>query len=621
MDRFIGSLTAAAILVLGGLGLAACSSSSKPTVKHAGGFGALPAAARSQRGGGTVSFGLLPGQTPGDIFPITPAAKSSAFTINDFQFLMWRPLYWSRVGTEPAINFPLSLAAAPVFSDGNKTVTIKLDGDYRWSNGQQVTAKDVIFSIDLVRAAVKESPANWGNYTPGFFPGNVVSVAAPDPRTVVMRLDRGYNPGWFLLDQLTLIVPLPAAAWSRTSVNGPLVDFTVPANAKRIYDFLTAQSNRVGSYATNPLWQTVDGPFKLVTFSASTGANSLVPNPAYTGPSRPHIARLDEVAYTSNIAEIDALLGHQLTVGTIPGQDVPQVHALSRAGYNFYGYPIFGWSYLPFNFKDTTGHWNSVIAQLYIRQALAHLIDQDAYIRGVYSGAAEPAYGPVPSVPVSEFTPPDAKTDPYPYSIAAAKSLLTAHGWHVVPAGTDTCVRPGTGAAQCGAGIPSGTKLSFNLIYDNMDSSISTQDTAFASAARLAGVQVKLVAKSFNTIIENYDDPAAPANVNAWAMEDFGGFGDPLYPTTNGIFNSTGSFNFGGYRSATADALIQASVYGANASAVRAEAAFLTRDLPALFLPDSDVVVAWSKKLSGPPDSFSGLTQSAFNPEAWYFTK
>jgi peptide/nickel transport system substrate-binding protein len=620
MGRLIGSWTGTTALVLScAVGLAACSTLSKPTVKHAG-FGSVPPPAASKVSGGTVSYGMLPGQTPGFIFPITPAAKSSAFTIYDFQYLMWRPLYWPRIGTEPAIDYGLSLAAAPVFSNGDKTVTVRLNDRYRWSNGQPATARDVLFSIDLLKAAVGESSANWGNYTPGFFPSNVVSASSPDARTVVMQLDRPYNPGWFDLDQLSLIVPLPAAAWARTSLNGPAVDFTVPANAKRIYDFLTAQSNQVGSYATIPLWQVVDGPFKLVSFSASTGSNALVPNPAYGG-AKASIARLEEVAYTSNVAEVGALLSHQLTVGQIPGQDVPQVHRLSKVGYHFFGYPNFGWSYLPFNFKDTTGHWNSIVAQPYIRQALAHLVNQSAYINGIYSGAAEPAYGPVPSLPVSQFTPSDAKTDLYPYSIAAAKSLLTAHGWHVVPSGTDTCARPGTSARQCGAGIPAGTAFSLNLIYDSMDSSISTEDMAFASAARSAGVEIHLVGKAFNTIIETYNNPSAPANSNAWAMEDFGGIGLPLYPTTNGIFNSTGSFNFGSYHSAEADALIRASVYGANASAVSAEAAFLTRDLPALFLPDGDTVVAWSKKLSGAPNSFSGLTQSSFTPESWYFTK
>src|SRR5258708_19051028 len=153
MRRLIGSWTVAAVLVLGGVGELAACSGTRPALQRAAGFGALPPAAPSPRQGGTVSFGLLPGQTPGYIFPITPAAKSSAFTINDFQYLMWRPLYWPTVGTEPALNYRLSLAPAPAFSNGHKTVTIQLDGDYRWSDGQPVTAKDVIFSIDLLKAA------------------------------------------------------------------------------------------------------------------------------------------------------------------------------------------------------------------------------------------------------------------------------------------------------------------------------------------------------------------------------------------------------------------------------------------------------------------------------------
>ncbi|HEY2576024.1 MAG TPA: ABC transporter substrate-binding protein [Streptosporangiaceae bacterium] len=621
MGRFIRNWTVGTVLLLGLSGLAACSSAAKLPVQRGGGFGALPKAAGSALRGGTVSFGLLPGATPQYIFPITPAAESSSFTINDFQKLMWRPLYWPVTGVEPEINYQLSLASAPEFSNGNTTVTIHLAGNYRWSNGQPVEARDVIFSIDLVKAAVKESAANWGNYTPGFFPDNVAAVTAPNPRTVVMQLTRAYNPEWFLMDELGLIVPLPSAAWARTSAHGPVIDFTSPAEAKQIYDFLNAQSKLVASYAANPLWQTVDGPFRLTAFDAATGANSMVPNPGYTGPYKDHIAHLNQVTFTSNTAEMDALLAHQLTVGTIPGQDIPSIRSLTRAGYDFYGYPGFGWSYMPFNFKNTSGHWNSIIAQLYVRQALAHLIDQNGYINSIYQGAAEPAYGPVPSLPLSQFTPPDAKTDPYPYSIAAAKALLTAHGWHVTSGGTDTCAHPGAGAGRCGAGIPSGTALSFNLIYDSNDSSIQGEDVAFASAAQRAGIKVNLDAKPFNTIITNYNNPSSPAQANAWEMEDFGGFGLLPYPTTNAIFTTTGSFNFGSYSSATADSLIRDSVYSSNRGAVKNEAAFLTRDLPALFLPNTDVVVAWQNKLSGPPSSFAGLTQYAFTPEAWYFTK
>jgi len=53
------------------------------------------------------------------------------------------------------------------------------------------------------------------------------------------------------------------------------------------------------------------------------------------------------------------------------------------------------------------------------------------------------------------------------FSVSAAGSLLKSHGWNVVPGGSTTCAKPGTGPGECGAGIPAGTKLTFNVIYSN----------------------------------------------------------------------------------------------------------------------------------------------------------
>jgi peptide/nickel transport system substrate-binding protein len=612
-----------AVLAVAGItALAACGGSSTPAGHQtSGGFGSVPAQTGTPVAGGTVTMGMLPGATPNYIFPIPPSADTSVYTIRYFQNLMYRPLYWESVGTAPAVNLPLSLAAAPVWSNGNKTVTVSLDPGYKWSDGQPVVANDVIFFIDLLKAAVKESAANFGNYSPGYFPDNVASASAPGQYTVTLNLTRAYNPEWYYLDQLNQITPLPSTAWAKAAPNGGILDYANPANAKKIYDFLNAQSLNLATYAANPLWQVVDGPFRLHAFDASTDANTMVPNTAYTGASKPHIAQFQEVAFTSSSAEFDQLRSGGLTVGLIPSSDIPQVPTLQSAGYNVFGYPIFGWDYMVFNFKDTTGHWNSIVAQPYVRQALAHLVDQTGYIKGILHGAASPAFGTVPSLPASQFTPSDAVAPLYPYSVAATEKLLTDHGWTVTPNGTDTCARPGTGAGQCGAGIPAGTPLSFNLIYNSGSPAITGEDTAFASSAKQAGITVALTGKTFNFILQNYDNTAAPSNVNKWAMEDFGGFSEQDYPTANTIFNTSGSLNIGSYGSATADALIHNSVYGSDANAVKAEASFLTQDLPALFQPDNDHVYAWKKTLSGPPDTFSALTQFRLSPEQWYFTK
>jgi len=206
--------------------------------------------------------------------------------------------------------------------------------------------------------------------------------------------------------------------------------------------------------------------------------------------------------------------------------------------------------------------------------------------------------------------------------VATAVKMLKSHGWNVVPGGTDTCAKPGTGAGQCGAGIPAGTKLSFNLIYATSPDDLGEMVTDLASQAAKAGITISLQHSNFNFIITNYDNqvPADQAYINKWAMEDFGGFTDSTYPTTLGTFNSTGGGNFGSYHNPVADKLIAASVAGGDPAAVKAEASFLTADQPGLFQPHADWIAIWKTNLSGPPASFANMTQFNLTPEYWYFT-
>ena len=68
--------------------------------------------------------------------------------------------------SQPTETPSMSLANQPTYSNGDKTVTVTMKTNYKWSDGQPVTSKDALFFLDEVRAAVKESGANWGQYTP-----------------------------------------------------------------------------------------------------------------------------------------------------------------------------------------------------------------------------------------------------------------------------------------------------------------------------------------------------------------------------------------------------------------------------------------------------------------------
>ncbi|MGH3185382.1 MAG: ABC transporter substrate-binding protein, partial [Streptosporangiaceae bacterium] len=343
---------------------------------------------------------------------------------------------------------------------------------------------------------------------------------------------------WFWQNELGTIQPMPAQAWAKSSASGPTLDFTKPSNAAAIYSYLSAQSKSVSSYATNPLWQVVNGPYKLTSFDSTSGALTMAPNPTYGGPHATKESTINFVSFTSDTAEFNAVKAGKIDVGYVPLPDVPQVSSLSGS-YNEFGYSDFGWSYVAYNFKDTTGDFNNIIGKLYVRQAVAHLEDQAGYIKAFFYGAGGQAYGPVPSIPQSPYTPPNAMTNPYPFNPASAEALLKDNGWSIVPNGTDTCVKAGAGAGECGAGIPAGTKLEWNLIYGTSPAVIGEQVQDLASQAKKIGMTMNLSTSNFDYMIANYNDPSAPKTINKWAMQDFGGFTNSTYPTTFGVFNST----------------------------------------------------------------------------------
>jgi peptide/nickel transport system substrate-binding protein len=614
--------TLAVCAVVAIMGLAACSkaSPSGSVTSTSGAFGAVPPASGTPHAG-TITWAESPGGAPTWIFPVTPSADTTGGTLLDFQEESWRPLYWYPNGVAPTMVPSMSLAYPATYSNGDKTVTVRLKTSYRWSDGQPLSSKDALFYIDMVRAAVKESGSNWGYYTPGFgIPDQVASASTPNATTLVIHLNKPVNPAWFTDDELWAISPMPAHAWAKDSPNGPILDFTNPANAKKIYDFLAKASASTGTYATNPLWQVVDGPYHLTSFNNTTGGYTMAPNPRYGGPHSAVVPALKAIPYTSDIAEFNAVLSHGIDIGYMPLNDVPQLGAVKAAGYHVFGYPAFGFADAIYNFADKTGDFNNIINQLYIRQALAHLEDEAGYIKAFFHGAGGLAYGPIPSVPASPYAPKNAVINPYPYSVAAAASLLRSHGWTAAPGGTSTCAKPGTGAGECGAGIPAGTKLAFNVLYASDPVIFGEQLTAWASDAKKVGIDITLQSGTFNHVITVANDPGSPKSINQWAVAVYGGYGDALYPTTIGIFSTGGSLNNGFYSNPQADRLINASVTSNNPAAVKTEASYLTAQQPGLFQPNFDFIAVWKKNVSGPPIAFEAMTQYFLNPELMYLT-
>ena len=214
------------------------------------------------------------------------------------------------------------MAEQPTYSNNNTTVTVNLK-NYKWSNGETVTAQDVLFFMNMLHA----QKANWAATSPAAPTSPTtqdVTIDSPtqldlhlttpstttgSPTTSSPRSRRCRSPG-------TRRPPAGAAGSGGCSA---AAYGTADAACTKVYTFLSNQpgynpsnpkaaNNSLPTYATNPLWQVVDGPWKLNSFNAD-GQRHHGPNPSYSGPVKPTLKTFTELPFTSDTAEFNALVG------------------------------------------------------------------------------------------------------------------------------------------------------------------------------------------------------------------------------------------------------------------------------------------------------------------------
>jgi peptide/nickel transport system substrate-binding protein len=515
---------------------------------------ASPPAAQDRLSGGTATVALQPGDQFSWMFPLMPFTASTGANLEYSEYLMWRPLYWFGSPGHVGLNEAESLADPAVItatgSQTTATITLKR---YDWSDGMPVTSRDVQFWFDLLKA----EKTNWWDYVPGEFPDNVSAFTILSPTRFSLTFTGSYSASW-LYNELGQLIPLPQQAWDKTSAHGKIGDYDLTARgAVAVYDFLISQNKDLAAYATNPLWQVVDGPWRLVSFAPATGDATYTRNPRYSGPVTGSLHQLRVLSFTSDTAEFDTLLSAGgISYGYLPFSDAAQISRVRSDGYTIQAWPTWGITYITLNYAAPPA--GAMFKQLYIRQAMQHLINQAGDIDEFLGGYGNPTYGPVPLIPTSPFISPQQQHNPYPYNPAAAVTLLRSHGWQITTHGTDTCHHPGTAPDQCGSGIAAGAALSFSLQYATSSQGVDEEAAVLQSAFAQAGIRLSLSGASFDTVVS---DDAPCAHSGCWQMNYYGQgwYFDPAYnePDGSAIFDSTGGSNSGGYSSPAADALMQ----------------------------------------------------------------
>jgi peptide/nickel transport system substrate-binding protein len=537
---------------------------------------------------GTITFAEAPGAAPNYIFPYMGCKYFSVANINQFQELMFRPLYWFGVAASSAYVPKLSLGSAPAFTNGDKTVTIAMKG-WKFADGQTVDGQSVMFFLNMYKA----DPTSFCGYNGGFGIPDQVKNATSSGNTVTINFTKSVNPGWILYNYLSEITPMPNA-WDRTAATtkstcstGAYGAVATNVACKAVETYLNAQSTKSSTYA-DAMWQSgVDGPWKIDGLD-SLGNATFGANAKYSGPQKAQVATVKLLAYTAAQAEMNDLQAGKVDLGyidtsvlslpaTAPGQVGPNWSQLA-ARYNIVTGPQWNFNYAPFNFSAANPK-HAAIAQLYIRQALQMAVDQVGIITNVDKGYGFPISSPLPPNTAPSISGP--VTNPYAFNLKKARALLTSHGW-TEKSGLMTCTSPGTGATQCGKGITQGYTLNFKIIWASGSPSLDQTFNAEISDWSQIGIQFTHSTATFNNVIGDCNGGAG-YEICSWG----GGwtYAPDYYPSGETLFTPKGGFNPGMYADPKMTTLINDTTFGT--AKLTAYASYAAQQLPVLYQPQS----------------------------------
>lgn len=578
--------------------------------------------------GGVATWACAPGFPPSTIFPFTPRERIGIRNLFEFQVLMFRPLYWLGRDGQPGVDYDLSLAEPPEWSEDGRTVTVTLK-PWQWSNGEPICADNVMFWVNMM---VVKGP-RFGSYSAGYFPDNLTSYEKIADNQVRFTFDKVYSKNWVLLNQLSLITPMPKV-WDHIDRDTPANASADLADIPAVYDYLvsengvwTREDNEIRTtWPTSPVWSVVSGPWRMKSFSLD-GDVVFIPNEKYSGPNKPYLDEFRQMPVASDEDEYQLLKAgpvgpNAIQVGFLPyGLDIqPSINGTDELSENYRLIPhdIFCIRFLPFNFHNPTVA-GRIFEQTYFRQALQLTLDQDTAIRDIFHGYAHRTTGPVPPVPDSEFLSPAQRNHDNPFDLGRARQLLEDNGWDTstTPA---VCVRPGTGPGCAGEGIEAGEKLTFSLRYVEGRAALDQLMKLMARDAATVGIELRLEEVYGSVMVAEDHCPEGPDTPHTWDLNCWnGGWAFYGQPTGEMLFKTASGSNFGHYSDAKADELIEATVTSNDISAMYAYQDYLSEQIPTVWTPGfPNRLLEVAKNLRGiEPVNPYGM----INPENWYYVE
>ena len=584
-------------------------------------------ASSASNAGNTITFAEGPGASPNYILPYMSCATFSVSTINAFILEMYRPVYWFGIGSSAAYVPKLSTANSPVFSNGNKTVTIKMKG-WKFADGQTVNAESVMFNLNMYKA----DPTAYCGYNAGYGIPDQVASASGSGNTVTIKFTKSVNPNWILYNYLSELTPMPntwditAPGKTSTCASGVYGAKATDTACKAVLTYLQGQASKTSTY-TDAMWQSgVDGPWKLSAFD-NLGNVTFVPNATYSGPQKAQVKFVKELAYTSATAEQNALRAGSIDLGYVDNSVLTSQGTPTKPGANWsavssnYNLEVGApWSvdYAAYNLNSKSPY-AVFLKQLYIRQVLQMTVDQKTMIKKIYKGYGYVQINPLPPVTDKSISGGASTKNPYPYDPTKAAALLKSHGWSVI-GGNATCEKAGTASSDCGAGITKGEKLTMALEYGSGVPVLALQVNTEVSEWKTLGISTKLVAVPFNSVVSDCVGNSANWSICLWGAGWI--YAPDYYPSGESLYVPGASFNIGAFNDPVLTAAVKTTTFGT--ASLKDFANIAAKDLPDLYQPNNtnnytgsgigEVIKTLKSKIGFTPNSLEN-----FMPEYYHW--
>ncbi|MGE3268564.1 MAG: ABC transporter substrate-binding protein [Chloroflexota bacterium] len=519
-----------------------------PTAATTAVAAAKPTAAPAGKQGGSIVYA-----TTSDAVTFHPYLRTDA-TSGSYQGLVYAG---SLMNYDPKTLEKIPDAAKSwTVSEDRLTYTFTLRDDLLWSDGKPITSADYKWTFDQA-----SKPENKYPYLSNF--EGIVSYEAPDPKTIVVKLDEALVVG---IEKADAVVPLPKHIWEN-------LDWSDPQKNPQIL------APTVGS-----------GPYLLKEWQKDNRAVFTANDKYYDG--RPLIDTFTYRIVPSSEIAYQMLKTGEVDIANFTPDNYEDAKKLPNATVYEWWPAAASWMYLGFNQRRET------YKDPEVRRALSYAIDRNAIAEHILNNLARPTY--------SAFTPSSWVYNPdvprYDVDVEKAKSMLDAAGWKV-----------GDGGVRQKDGKP----LTMRIIYGpNTSKTFERVATVVQQSWGDVGVKVEVQGMEWGTYLSQLKSEPFDWDVNV------GVWGSTIEPHwMNQIWREDAipSLNAGGYVNKRVEELFDQGVREFDRDKRKAIyqeiQTILSTDAPYVFLTFNLSYIGINNRIGGIEPTPVGI---GYNREHWY---